>query len=61
MLCTSGRCPYYRTAEQGLWGKIPSVSSPADVDYWSKLSGATFDSAKCDSSFLQVWSAAAGG
>lgn len=50
----SGRCPYYRTAEQGLWGSLPSVSSDTDADYWTDLASATLNKDKCDSSFLQV-------
>lgn len=52
--CTSTRCPYYRTADQGLWTRLPSVDSPSDVDYWSDLASVTLDSASCSDSFLQV-------
>jgi hypothetical protein len=46
------RCPYYRFAEEGLYGKLSSVNSSAAVDYWDQLSTAQLDS--CDASFLQV-------
>lgn len=44
-------CPYYRMAEQGLYGKLTDVQ-PVNTDYWSKLSTASL--ASCDGSILQV-------
>jgi len=44
-------CPYYRMAEQGLYGKLTDVQ-PVSTDYWSKLSTASL--ASCDGSILQV-------
>lgn len=53
--CTNNqqyKCPYYRLAEQGLWGELPAVSLPSADEYWDQLPTATLDT--CDSSFLQV-------
>lgn len=52
------RCPYYRTAEQNLYGRLLSVSSDTDTKYWSALAGATLDISQCDSGFVQVTPAA---
>lgn len=48
------RCPYYRTAEQDLWGRLLDVSSPAETKYWSSLANVAVDSSTCDSTFVQV-------
>lgn len=63
--CTNAsqyRCPYARTAEGGLWGKLPAAVAPTEVAYWGDLSSVTLDSAACNGTFLQVgvvWLAAA--
>jgi hypothetical protein len=48
------RCPYYRTAEQDLWGRLLDVSSPVETKYWSNLANVAVDSSNCDSTFVQV-------
>lgn len=48
------RCPYYRTAEQELWGRLLDVSSPEETKYWSSLANVAVDSSTCDSTFVQV-------
>lgn len=51
------RCPYYRFAEDGVYGLLPSVNS-TDTEYWGALSGATLTS--CNASFLAAATAKVG-
>eukprot|EP00879_Flechtneria_rotunda_P020927 GHRR01022035.1.p1 GENE.GHRR01022035.1~~GHRR01022035.1.p1 ORF type:complete len:473 (+),score=147.31 GHRR01022035.1:32-1420(+) len=46
------RCPYYRLAEQNLWGALPAVDANTAVMYWDQLPTAQLTG--CDSSFLQA-------
>lgn len=52
----SCRCPYYRFAEQGLYGALGTVDD-ADTDYFKALANATL--ASCNGSFLTAASAKA--
>lgn len=56
LLTVLHRCPYYRTAEQNLYGRLLTVDSDTNTKYWSDLAGATVDMSQCDSGFIQVQS-----
>ena len=51
MLCYACRCPYYRTAEQGLYGTLTLGNTDNQGDYfdayWSRLTTTTLTTAQC--------------
>ena len=51
MLCYACRCPYYRTAEQGLYGTLTLGDTDNQGDYfdayWSRLTTTTLTTAQC--------------
>ncbi|KAI8472764.1 MAG: plasma-membrane choline transporter-domain-containing protein [Monoraphidium minutum] len=48
---TTYRCPYYRFAEEGLYGQLAGVAD-TDTAYWGALSGAA--AAACNATFLAL-------
>lgn len=53
VLCC-GRCPYYLTAEQDLYGRLPDVGSPTETEYWVDLEDVQMDKAQCSNDFMSV-------
>lgn len=54
--CTNGTqyvCPYYRTADQDLWTRLPDVP-PTETAYWSDLADVQMDKAQCSNDFVSV-------
>jgi choline transporter-like protein 2/4/5 len=47
-------CPYYRTADQDLWTRLPADVSPTETAYWSDLANVQMDKAQCSNDFVSV-------
>jgi hypothetical protein len=53
-MCCVARCPYYLTAEQDLYGRLPDVESPSETAYWIDLEDVQMDKAQCSNDFMSV-------
>lgn len=47
-------CPYYRTADQDLWTRLPADVPPTETAYWSDLADVQIDKAQCSNDFVSV-------